>query len=437
MRPGSAAAPVIGSMAASRPLKIWLINPYGPLPTEGWREYRFVLLGDALAAAGHDVLWWTANFSHHFKRYRSTGWEDQQRSASFRIRLVPTSSYQRNMSPRRLLFEARFAHAVRQRASRESAPDLIVAADPPQTIGRLGRHLAHRLQVPLVLDVMDQWPELFHLALPPWLRGLTPVLTLPFALSRKRNLESADAVTSLCDTYLEHALRVAPSLRGKPQATIFNGIPVDRLRARLGAPLELKLPPKLPGEVWAIYAGSLGDNYDVPTVLAAARALAASGAGVRLIVAGDGPHRPAVERAAGLPGARLTYLGPLSHEALASLYGRCDVGLCPYAAGSNVGMPDKAYDYMAAGLPIVSSLAGELAERLRRNRAGVAYQPGSVESLAGVLEALARDGTLREEYARNSLELGREFDQLTQYEKFPRVVEQTQAHRTGCAGGRG
>ena len=36
---------------------IWLVNPYGPIPGEGWRAYRFNLLGEALAKAGYNVVW--------------------------------------------------------------------------------------------------------------------------------------------------------------------------------------------------------------------------------------------------------------------------------------------------------------------------------------------------------------------------------------------
>ena len=28
-------------------MKIWLINPYGTLPGEGWRDWRFTMLADA------------------------------------------------------------------------------------------------------------------------------------------------------------------------------------------------------------------------------------------------------------------------------------------------------------------------------------------------------------------------------------------------------
>ena len=48
-------------------MKIWLINPYGPIEGENWRDYRFNQFGKYLANQGHEVIWWTSNFAHHLK----------------------------------------------------------------------------------------------------------------------------------------------------------------------------------------------------------------------------------------------------------------------------------------------------------------------------------------------------------------------------------
>ena len=85
-------------------MRIWLINPYGPLPGEGWRDYRFTYAARALAARGHEVTWWTAAFDHHTKRFREHGWK-----GDFSIELVPTPAYHRNIGVGRLWFERAFA----------------------------------------------------------------------------------------------------------------------------------------------------------------------------------------------------------------------------------------------------------------------------------------------------------------------------------------
>ena len=120
---------------------IWLINPYGPIPGEGWRDYRFTLLGKELSARGHQVIWWTSNFSHHFKLFRSESWKDVAITPGFIIRLVPTTSYFKNISVGRIRFEVIYARNLYRHAIISMKPDCIVGTDPSQIVGGHQRSL--------------------------------------------------------------------------------------------------------------------------------------------------------------------------------------------------------------------------------------------------------------------------------------------------------
>jgi glycosyltransferase involved in cell wall biosynthesis len=406
-------------------MNVWLISPYGPIPDEGWREYRYSIIADVLAQAGYDVTWWTPNFSHHFKRYRSAGWEDRLVRPGFRLRLVPTSGYSRNVSLARLRYETLFAWRTYRRALSEPSPGCIIAAEPPQVTGRVGVWLSRRHTCPLIVDVMDLWPELFTLGIPARLRRLAPVLFSPLTALRRRNYGHSHALMSLCNTYRDIALREVPDVGERPSVTIFNGVDVAAFRAAMRRRLTCKnLPPKA-GELWAVYAGTLGENYDVPALLQAAQVLQNRGTALRIIVAGEGPLAAALQafvRERQI--SNLTYIGSLPPSELAPLYSRCDVGICAYGAASNVAMPDKAYDYMAAGLPIVSSLRGELADLLERRGCGLSYRAGDADSLASALQLLSSDEALRARMARLSSEAGMEFDRTVQYRQLPTLIEQ-------------
>ena len=124
------------------------------------------MIGEALASDGHHVTWWTANFSHNFKRFRSKGWADISVRPNFTIRLVPTGSYEKNISVRRILFELRYAIQLYHRAAHLAAPDLILSVNPPQSTTLTAVWLARKHRARLIIDVYDLWPELFALALP-------------------------------------------------------------------------------------------------------------------------------------------------------------------------------------------------------------------------------------------------------------------------------
>lgn len=410
---------------------IWLFNPYGPIPGEGWRDYCFTILGKALAAAGHDVTWWTSNFSHHFKKFRSAGWKDLPVSERFVVRLVPTTSYRRNIGPGRVLRDAVFAWRAYRRGRGEPRPDCVLWSESPLTFGFAGQRLAEHHRCASVFHQMDLWPELIVKACPARLQPLAEAAFLPVYWNRRRNFRRLDAATGLATPYLEAVLAEAPALRSAPTAVVYNGIDVGSFRRSMDDPLDgVDLPAKAPGELWAVFAGSLGPSYDIATLWRAAQAFSDAGDAIRVLVAGDGPLRAEVEaRARAIP--RLHFLGKLPPRSLAPLYRRCDVGLCAYSARSNVEMPDKFYDYAAAGLPVVNSLPGEVATLVRDRRLGLPYVAGDVDDLVARLRTLQREPELRAMMAANAWDAGGAFDQHVQCAKLVGVVE------AACLGTRG
>ncbi len=408
-------------------MTVWLINAYGPIPGEGWRDYRYTIIGRTLAKAGFDVVWWTSNFSHHFKAFRAHDWEDRNIEPGFRVRLVPSPGYRNSISLRRVWNELHFAWRVYLRAKREARPDWIIATDPPQAVGRMAYWLACYWKCPLILDVMDLWPEQFALALPKRLRGLAPLAFSPLMALRKKNHTRADGLITLCRTDFEKIARQVPASRIVPSAIIFNGIDVPAFRSAAEEPLtEVPLPGKPKNQIWAVYAGTLGDSYDISTLMHAAVLLHDRKINIRILIAGLGPLLPALRafiRDRQLD--NLIYLGRLRPAQLAGLYRLCDIGICAYGPDSLVSMPDKLYDYLASGLPIVSSLPGELFALLTDRCLGLPYAAGNPESLAIALEKLAVDAAERKAMGQRSFEVGNAFDRSIQYGILPGFLERT------------
>jgi glycosyltransferase involved in cell wall biosynthesis len=356
-------------------VRVWLINPYGPLPGEGWRDYRFTYAARALAARGHEVTWWTAAFDHHTKRFREHDWH-----GDFTIKLVPTPSYDRNISLRRLWFERMFAKGLLEgertsrqlirggsRAAARSSgrdvrsplmprPDVIIAADPPQFCGAAGRELAAFHRSRLVIDCLDLWPELFVTAAPAALRPLVRVAVQPLRTMRRRNVRAASLAIAVADRYRD-AL-IADGARNA--ITIPVGVDVGAFRV-----------PRVPHDrATLVYAGSLGEHYDLATLLEAVRGMDAD-----LLIAGRGP---AEKRLRAIAPPNVQFLGALTAEDLPRLYASADAGLAPYSAGSTVAMPLKVFDYLAAGLRVVTSLDGEFP--------AVRYAAGNAVSLRDAIQ---------------------------------------------------
>lgn len=408
-------------------LNVWLINPYGPIPSEAWRTYCFPLIAEVLTARGHEVTWWTSNFAHHFKKFRSDNWTDIEPWKGFRIRLVPTTGYRKNIGIGRVVRDAVFAFRTYCRGCTEPKPDLIIHSESPMTFGFAGHRLAAHHGCPSIYHQMDLWPELVVEAVSPTFRGVVQAALWPVYAVRRRTYSRLSAVTALARPYLDAVLELAPELRSKPNAVIYNGIDVVAFRnsiQSIDVPSS-RFPVKSDGELWAVFAGSLGPSYDIGVMCDVARSLAATGSKIHIVIAGDGPQRPLVESMSrGDKGpANLHYVGQLSPSELAALYARCDIGLCAYSSSSNVEMPDKIYDYTAAGLPVLVSLRGEVADIVAENRIGLSYRGGDADDLLCKLIAITSEPSSMRLMAEASCSVGMQFDKNLQYQKFVDVID--------------
>jgi glycosyltransferase involved in cell wall biosynthesis len=186
------------------------------------------------------------------------------------------------------------------------------------------------------------------------------------------------------------------------------------------------LPIKKDGEVWITYAGTIGNNYDIQTLVAAAKLVSnrQDAKNLRIVVAGDGPLLPLIEAAVADASAKaLKYVGSLDLPTLARLYARSDVSLSIYSAGSTVIMPAKAYDLFAAGLPILNSLQGEFMNLIEESNLGLGYRAGDSQSLANAMLKLANDSIGRAEMRRNLLAIAPQYDRDRQYAKVVKMIE--------------
>jgi glycosyltransferase involved in cell wall biosynthesis len=112
---------------------------------------------------------------------------------------------------------------------------------------------------------------------------------------------------------------------------------------------------------------------------------------------GDGPQRAALlERAHRLGvGARLQAPGALDPAAVPAALAALDVGVAPYPAGEGFYFsPLKLFEYMAAGLPLVTTDVGHLRHLVQDGVDGLIVPADDPDTLASALRRLAGDAAL-------------------------------------------
>ncbi len=164
-----------------------------------------------------------------------------------------------------------------------------------------------------------------------------------------------------------------------------------------------------PGPV-AVFAGRLVEGKGLGDLLAALEAVAEGaaeeaaaeeGAGLSLLVAGEGPLGEALAAGArrrGLEG-RIRLLG--HREDLPRVLAAADLFVLP---SWREGTPRVVTEAMAAGLPVVATRVGGVPDQVRDGEEGRLIEPGDHGALAAALAELAADPELRARMGRSARE---------------------------------
>jgi glycosyltransferase involved in cell wall biosynthesis len=145
----------------------------------------------------------------------------------------------------------------------------------------------------------------------------------------------------------------------------------------------------------AVYAGAHGLSNDLGVVLQAAGELREE-RGIAFVFVGDGKEKAALEARAEAEGLNnVLFLPPVAKKEMAAVLAAADCGIAilkplPLYATT---YPNKVFDYMAAGRPVVLAVDGVIRHLVEGAGAGVFVPPGDGPALAGAIRRLAADRT--------------------------------------------
>ncbi|WP_019015962.1 glycosyltransferase family 4 protein [Elioraea tepidiphila] len=387
-------------------------TPEGTLPG---RSHAFAA---ALAARGHDVtllcgrhegaeIGSDAAFRRGVRRAEVAGYRVVQRD-------IPYANAMEARARGRAFL--RYASWATRRAL-FGRFDLVIASSTPLTVA-LPMIAAKRLRgMRTLFEVRDRWPDL-----PAAMGLLTRRTEAALARLERAALAAADAVVALAPGTAE-ALGVAC---GDPSRVAFIPNGCDRA---LFADAAAERPVTAPaGGILAVYAGAHGPANGLSQLLDVAWVLKAwKETRVRLVLIGTGAEKPAlVARARAEALDNVTFLDPMPRARLAAVLKGADVALhclAPVPAFADGTSPNKVFEALAAGLPVLTNCPGWLGRELTRARAGMAFSPGHPAPFAEALSVLAAAPERRAAMASAAARLALRFDRTLLAARFCAVAE--------------
>lgn len=197
---------------------------------------------------------------------------------------------------------------------------------------------------------------------------------------------------------------------------IFNGVNHHRFAAPLSPAM-----PKAHDMFTVGFVGSLKPWHGLSHLVNAFAQLHQRVPQARLLIVGDGPKRDSLKADLEQRGLlTLTHLtGAVALDQIPPFLAAMDVAVAPYPANLNFYFsPLKVMEYLAAGLPLVSSDVGQLSHLLSHGETGWLCPPGDDVAFAGALEQFWYSPALRRQIGS----AGRQY--ILTHHTWEKVVEQ-------------
>ncbi|NUQ92158.1 MAG: glycosyltransferase family 4 protein [Gemmatimonadaceae bacterium] len=269
---------------------------------------------------------------------------------------------------------------------REANADAIIVRDLPLAPTAIG--VGGRRGVPVLLDMAENYPAMTRET---WDAGRHR--PLDFLL---RNPKLVAAVERWVVPRLDAVLTVVEESAARVRALGAGG---DRVHVVSNTPPRSHAQGIRParsedGTLELVYLGLLEIPRGVGDLLDAVALLRGRGVKARATIIGDGRDAElfrARARTLGLGEDAARFTGYVRRDEALHVVARADVGVVPHHASAlwNSTIPNKLFDYMAAGLPVVTSSAIPAARIVRETGAGEVFAARDATSLVAAVERLS------------------------------------------------
>lgn len=335
---------------------------------------------------------------------------------------VPYSNHD-GLGKRSLSF-LRFAwHSIRLAMTQPY--DLLFATSTPLTAALPGIVARWLRRKPFVFEVRDLWPEL------PRAMGVikNPVVLRLLSCLEWTACKSAHGLVGLSPGIVNGIRRITGD--SKPVEMIPNASDTELFQPATEDPGGQATSSR---SFTAVFTGAHGIANGLDAVLDAAQILKDRGWDtIRIKFIGDGKLKPRLlERKKSAALDNCEFLDPMPKQELVEELKQADVGLMVLAnvpAFYKGTSPNKFFDYLAAGLPVLNNYPGWLADLITSHTCGIAIPPEDARAFANSLMYLAENPQERAQMGQHARKLAEtEFARDRLAQRFIDFLERIKTH---------
>lgn len=360
---------------------LMLTQYYAPEPHD-----KFTDLAADLAERGHQVHVLTGfpcyPAGRTYPGYRQRLCVTEEHNGVRVTRMPQFPDHSRNVIRRAVYYLSFALSAATIGLWRSGRADIVLVYQAALPVGFAGWLISRVRRAPLVLDVVDLWPDSV---------SATGMLTNQYAIGRIERLAKwlyakAEHLCVITNGYKSRLLEMG--VRSNKLSVVY-------MWSRNGGAGGAVTPPKKKtvstAKFTCLYAGAVGPCQALETLVDAADQLRER-RDIQIVIVGDGVALESVRgRAASLKLSNIEFRGRRPLCELPPLMLSADALVLHLKSDpmSRVSIPSKTIDYLSVGKPVIAAIEGEAARLIDQHNCGVTTPPEDATALADAIAFLA------------------------------------------------
>lgn len=400
-----------------KPKTIWMVNPYAIPPTlpGGTRHYDFAV---EMTRRGYRVEIFASDINLQTRKHNELKFGQLSKRREIDgvgFTWVNNVLYRKN-NWRRIANFLSFGLAVFVVGLFRPRPAIIIGSTPHPFSALAGLFLARIRRAKFVLEVRDLWPQ-----------------TLIEGGGMTHDSRAAKILRRLEKFLYKHAEQIVVFAKGSISHIEGLGIPAERiLYIPNGVHLDQFKTSKDRGDARealgirddqfaVLYAGAHGLCNALHTLIETAK-LTRDDDSLLFVLVGDGPDKAQLVKDA--EAAELTnvlFVDPVAKSEIPDVLNAADalaITLLDVELFQSGVSPNKLFDYMAIGRPVLCAVGGDMAEMVAEADAGLTVKPENPQDMADMIARLRRSPRKMEAFAANGPKY------IVQHYSRQRLVEQ-------------
>jgi glycosyltransferase involved in cell wall biosynthesis len=285
-------------------------------------------------------------------------------------------------------------------------PDLVIGTSPQFFTACAAYTVGLLKNIPFIFELRDIWPESIK---------AVGAMKDSFIIRLLEKIElflyrKAKLIVSVTHSFKD--ILIKRGIDGKKIQVITNGVDASRF-FQMDKDQALVERFGLQGHLVAGYVGTHGLAHHLETILETAAIAQANADKIKFILLGNGARKvELVKLAEAMQLRNVIFIDSVPKAEVPSYWSLLDVSIIHLKKMElfTSVIPSKLFECMAMGIPVLHGVAGESADIVRQNEAGLVFEPEDADALYQYLLKLQSDKPLYATLKANGLAAAQKYD---------------------------